>query len=351
MNEGNHTEWTDTEMLRMELDVRRALLEDADVPDSHAEFAAFARRTGRQRARRRARIVAMTALAAAASLALLVVLTRRSPDTTAAGQNAVVVYTAQPSPVADVAITVGEESVALGSASARDLGVTVGAEGEIHITPTTDVADDDITTLQIPQGRTVQLLLEDSTRVWLSADSRLIFPRRFATEGPREVALVGEAYFEVTSDPRRPFVVNCDRLSTTVLGTTFNIRNFAGEAPSVALISGSVEVESATAGIRLKPNEQATLNDLAFDVATVDPETVTSWKNGEFYFDGQTMRQIMTEVGRWFSYDVAFANPEFLDERLHFSCSRSKSLSEVLQQLQLISGAKITLKDRVMTVF
>ena len=70
-----------------------------------------------------------------------------------------------------------------------------------------------------------------------------------------------------------------------------------------------------------------------------------------FYFDGQTMRQIMTEVGRWFSYDVAFANPEFLDERLHFSCSRSKSLSEVLQQLQLISGAKITVKDRVMTVF
>jgi len=348
MNDNTERELTSIEQLRLEMDVRRALLEEAVVPDVHAEFEAFSQRTNTEGSRHHTRLVVYATLAAAACIAVLLLLARHTPVQTTDG---LVVFKATPGNDTDVSLIVDKQPLSLHAPAAREQGVTISQSGEIHITPTTEVDDDDVTTLLIPQGKVARLLLEDGTRVCLSAASRLIFPRRFPTEGKREVALIGEGFFEVATDSLRPFVVNCGKLSTTVLGTAFNIRNFQDEQACVTLLSGSVTVENQTAAVKLNPEEEATLGDDGIHIAKADVDVTTSWMNGEFFFNGQTMRHIMIEIGRWYNRDVVFVNTAHLDDRLHFSCSRDKSLSEVLRQLQLISGANISEKEGSLVVF
>ena len=83
-----------------------------------------------------------------------------------------------------------------------------------------------------PRGKDCHLTLSDGTRVWMNADSRLEFPEQFSGSR-RTVRLYGEAYFEVAKDRRHPFVVETDFLTTTVLGTSFNVRAYSQGDASV----------------------------------------------------------------------------------------------------------------------
>ena len=86
-----------------------------------------------------------------------------------------------------------------------------------------------------PRGKDCHLTLADGTRVWMNADSQLEFPEQF-NGTRRTVRLHGEAYFEVAKDRRHPFVVETDYLTTTVLGTSFNVRAYSQNDASVALV-------------------------------------------------------------------------------------------------------------------
>ena len=72
------------------------------------------------------------------------------------------------------------------------------------------------------KGKRLVVLLEDGTRVWLNADSKLVYPEQFAKD-KREVSLVGEAYFEVKKDISKPFMVQADEMNIRVTGTSFDV--------------------------------------------------------------------------------------------------------------------------------
>ena len=78
--------------------------------------------------------------------------------------------------------------------------------------------------LDVPQGAEYHLVLSDGTRVWMNARSRLVYPVAFGDT--REVELEGEAYFEVTRDENRPFIVHAGQVAVKVLGTEFNVSNY-----------------------------------------------------------------------------------------------------------------------------
>ena len=83
-------------------------------------------------------------------------------------------------------------------------------------------------TLTVPAGGEFFYELADRTKVWLNSKSELRFPARFAG-GEREVYLQGEAFFDVTSDAAQPFVVHLSGGKITVLGTRFNVTDYADE--------------------------------------------------------------------------------------------------------------------------
>ena len=78
------------------------------------------------------------------------------------------------------------------------------------------------------RGHKAKIVLPDGTRVTLNAASSLVYPESFHGKN-RQVELTGEGFFEVTSDPARPFLVQSPNFSTTVLGTVFNIAAYDEE--------------------------------------------------------------------------------------------------------------------------
>lgn len=99
-----------------------------------------------------------------------------------------------------------------------------------------------------PGSRAIRLALPDGSAVTLAPTSRLRYPRSFRGSG-RSVTLSGEAFFSVAHDASKPFRVYTDQVVTTVLGTSFRVRAFAGQA--------TAQVDVRTGRVRVAPNAAA----------------------------------------------------------------------------------------------
>ena len=77
-------------------------------------------------------------------------------------------------------------------------------------------------TIHIPYGTTQKLVMPDGTKVTLNAGSEFTYPETFS-KSTREVSLNGEGFFEVTKNPKKPFLVHTKKLTVKVLGTVFNV--------------------------------------------------------------------------------------------------------------------------------
>jgi len=205
-------------------------------------------------------------------------------------------------------------------------------------------------TLEIPRGGQYSIVLPDGTRVWLNAASSLRFPTAF-TGKTREVTLHGEAYFEVVQDAQHPFVVQLAKGSVEVLGTHFNISDYADEqAVATTLLEGAVRVQQDGVGTVLKPGEQANWHrdNSKPQIIQADTETAIAWKNGLFTFSNTDINMVMRQLARW--YDVEVIYPEPVNIRLNGMISRYTSLSQVLKILELTGEAHFTIEGKKITV-
>ncbi|GAB4065097.1 FecR family protein [Ancylobacter sonchi] len=147
-------------------------------------------------------------------------------------------------------------------------------------------------------GEVAHFTLEDGTRIDLNTDSavRVLYS---ATERRIEL-LRGEAFFEVTRNPARPFVVDDGSLSATALGTRYGVRrdeNFGGAAQ---VEEGRVEVVSAHARVVLGPGEMARVaRDGTLDVETGDISGRSAWRDGKLVFSGQPLRDVLETLQRY----------------------------------------------------
>ena len=207
-------------------------------------------------------------------------------------------------------------------------------------------------TLQIPRGGEYFLTLADGTEVWLNAESRLKYPSRFTGE-QRVVELEGEGYFKVTPDSKRPFIVKSGDITTEVLGTEFNVRTYVSNDSHVTLLKGSVKVKnvSSSSEVVIRPGEDAHLQgDGTFDVREVDTDNYYLWTEGYFYFDNETVVEIMRELGRWYNIRVEFENPQAMNYRLHFLAERDQKIEEVLQLLNMLGKVQATYENNKISV-
>ena len=152
--------------------------------------------------------------------------------------------------------------------------------------------------LMVPVGGESFVMLEDSSRVWLNADSRLRYPSRFEGE-ERRVELEGEAYFEVRRG-ERPFVVETSRGDVRVLGTSFDVRAYGDEAMTATLVTGRVRYEGEGEKVTLAPGEQVRVSDGGkVEKRRVDVEEYVGWREGVYVFDKRPLADIMRDLERW----------------------------------------------------
>jgi transmembrane sensor len=164
----------------------------------------------------------------------------------------------------------------------------------------------------VPRGKMVHLTLSDGTEVWLNADSKFRYPENFSNHS-REVYLEGEAFFEVTKDPERPFQIHSDGLSTTVLGTSFNVRSYSGDdIREVAVITGKVSVvhpdkDSPAEELRLVPGEKALFSKQTGTFTKsnfTDLDQYTSWREGKLSFVNAPLSEVISSLERKYNISI-----------------------------------------------
>ena len=165
--------------------------------------------------------------------------------------------------------------------------------------------------IQIPKGGEYELILPDGTHVWINSDSELSFPTQFDSTR-REVFLTGEAYFSVTKDKEKPFIVKVNEdIEIKVLGTQFNVQAYQDENTiETTLCEGSVNVSDGKQKVTLTPSLQAVYSKSTKNLITrkVDTRLYSSWKDGLFVFENKPLEEIMTPLPRWYNIHVFYAN-------------------------------------------
>ena len=217
-----------------------------------------------------------------------------------------------------------------------------------------DVMTEEYHTVIVPRGGEYDLVLEDGTRVWLNADSRLKYPVVFPGS-ERRVMLEGEAYFEVARDTNRPFLVETGVQSLRVLGTAFNVCAYPDE-PDIytTLVHGSVALSTGGQGHEcvLVPGEQAVchVHNGSFTVGKVDVSQVAAWKKGLFVFENQNLEQIMLKLARWYNVTVFFRNEAAKTIEFRGNLPKYSNFRSVLQVIEKSSYVKFDVKGKTVTV-
>lgn len=238
-----------------------------------------------------------------------------------------------------------------------------------------DGAKNDIVTTR---GTKSKIILPDGTKVWLNADTRLNFDKKF-NGALREVYLDGEAFFDVAKNKDRPFIVHTSDIDIRVLGTAFNVKSYKEEATIEAtLIHGSIQVtkqKECIPKIILSPNEKLVFNKLigkvvespdhlpmgkekeaqylvskiAINESNDSSIVETAWIHNRLLFDGDTFKELAVKMERWFDVQIKFENAEAAGYRLR-GAFEDETIVEALKALQQIANFKFTVKDKTVTI-
>ena len=203
-------------------------------------------------------------------------------------------------------------------------------------------------TLEVPRGCEFQVLLADGTRVWLNAETRLRYPVTFAgTE--RRVELTGEAYFEVSKDATRPFIVRANGVDVRVLGTSFNVAAYGAEVVTT-LVEGRVAVEAGSERVTLEPDRQAVWDGKQMEVRQVDASNYGLWRKGIFYFEDRRLEEILDALARWYGVEVFYVNPETKDMRFTVEIKRYENIDAILRRIAQTERVHFGVSRRTVTV-
>ena len=204
--------------------------------------------------------------------------------------------------------------------------------------------------LIVPRGADYRLELSDGTQVWLGANSEIEYPA-FFTDSVRKVSLKGLAYFKVTRDEQRPFIVRTSQASVRVLGTEFCVSDQNGAVNQITLVSGRVAVRDMHGSeLLLLPGQQANISAQGSNVAEVETLYYTAWKDGFFMFREKSLEKIMEELSQWYDFDYIFNTPELSQIAISARMKKYEDIDSILELLGQMDPIAFERNGRTITV-
>jgi ferric-dicitrate binding protein FerR (iron transport regulator) len=190
-----------------------------------------------------------------------------------------------------------------------------------------------------PKGIKSSLLLPDGSKVMLNSESRLIYPA-FFTGDTREISFEGEAFFDIKTDLKRPFIVNISKIKVRVVGTRFNLRSYKEDDKIEATLEkGIIDFINPVSGkeTRLKPGEQAVFDKRSalVQVRKVDPQLYSGWKTGKFYFKSQSFEEIVRVLERRFAVTIEIRSERLKKEVFTGDFVRGENLDQILSIMKM----------------
>ncbi len=209
-------------------------------------------------------------------------------------------------------------------------------------------------TIIVPRGGEYSLVLADGSRVHLNSMSKLVFPVNFSGN-TRELKLEGEAYFEVTKDKTKPFIVSIRGMQVRVLGTSFNIKAYNNE-PMVytTLVEGKVQLnlesDKSTLGI-LNPDQQAvySTNSHTVEIQQVDARNIAQWTSGKYFFKNERLEEIMKTLSRWYDFNYRFDDESLKNIRFEGGLNKYDSIEPILDIINKTGKIKVSVNGKDVT--
>ena len=204
-----------------------------------------------------------------------------------------------------------------------------------------------------PRGGEFKITLPDGTFVHLNSNSKLRFPKNFAPD-KREIFLSGEAYFEVSKDTNKPFLVIAEDVQVKVYGTTFNINTLLGNQIQTTLVKGSVgiRVQDSSQEYILKPSQQAIVEktDGNITIREVDTTPYTAWTEGIFLFDNERLETILDKLALWYDVELFYQNESVKDVRFTGYLKRYDNIDVILNAIESTVSATFHIKERTIII-
>lgn len=200
-----------------------------------------------------------------------------------------------------------------------------------------------------PLGTRTQFYLPDGSSGWLNGGSYLEFPLSFKGKS-RHVELRGEAYFDVISNPKKPFIVTGNDIKVIAHGTSFNVMAYPDDQLiSVTLVQGTIDVSGKKDGMNRIVTITEPGNMCCYDLGTsscktskVDINKVTSWKDGRLVFRDEPFHEVVKKINRWYNVNIIIKDI-ILESYTYRATFEDERLDEVLKLLKL--SAPIAYKD------
>ncbi|AWW32888.1 hypothetical protein DN752_23625 [Echinicola strongylocentroti] len=187
-----------------------------------------------------------------------------------------------------------------------------------------------------PKGQKSAFYLPDKTQVVLNAGSKISYPESFGKKN-REVFLEGEAYFDVTHDQDKKFLVHAGEVVTQVHGTSFIVSAYNNEQVNIALERGLVSVypldtKEPVIPQYIKPGEMiAVRQEFEHSVkSTYDYEQQFGWKEGKLVFRGTNMPTLVKTLERWYGVEITVVGKPSEDWKVS-GVFHNESLKNVLE--------------------
>lgn len=211
-----------------------------------------------------------------------------------------------------------------------------------------------------PYGSQSKVILPDGSVVWVNAGSSLRYSKDFNRKN-REILLDGEAYFEVTRDTQKPFIVRSEALSVRVMGTSFNVKAYKEDHTiDVGLVSGKVNVcfqndGQQTEEVELNPNRMLHFNkkNSQYTLNDINGEDAFGWTRGVLRFDGQPFPHIAKDLERKYNIHIHIESNKLKQEVFTGSFAGDYTLNDVLHEIDvehkykwIRTNNKLTIKDK-----
>lgn len=232
----------------------------------------------------------------------------------------------------------------------NNASIKVGEDGAVSVDDQL-VADSrlgkvSVNQIVVPYGKRSKLFLPDGSTLWINSGSFISYASNFSTN--RVLNVQGEVYLEVKKDVDHPFVVKTNRLEVTVLGTSFNVTDYASDSESaVVLVQGSVDVNIGnTVRKRLVPNQRLSNDHGKVNVDQVDVDKYICWKDDLMNFNGQKLNDILKSLARYYAVKIEVSGN--LKEELYYgNLDLNRTIEDVLSTISLTTPLQIVKRNDV----
>ena len=208
------------------------------------------------------------------------------------------------------------------------------------------------TKIVAPEGNKTQIVLPDSTCVWLNSGSELQYASDYSATN-RTVKMKGECFFDVVKDPLHPFIVQGSKFQVRVFGTRFNVNEDSGKnTADVTLVSGKVQVYNLDDKpvSELTPGQQLVYEKGIYHIQKAENlEALTAWLNNMLIFDNQPFEEVIHYLEKWYGVKI------HLDRTLYYSHNytfkvKTESLREVMELISVITPIEYRIEGEQITI-